>query len=49
MLFRDMAVSDLLYRALMAIDGRPGQREVEMTIRQAVEMTMIGLGPRGQA
>jgi AcrR family transcriptional regulator len=49
MLFRDMVVSDLLSRALMAIDGGPALREAEMTIRQAVKVTMIGLGPRGQA
>jgi AcrR family transcriptional regulator len=48
-LFHEMVVSDLLNRALMAIDGGPEPREVEMTIRQAVTMTMIGLGPRGQA
>jgi AcrR family transcriptional regulator len=44
-LFHDMVVLDLLSRAMMAIDGGPQPREVETTIRQAVKLTIAGLGP----
>jgi AcrR family transcriptional regulator len=48
MLFHDMIVGDLLNRAMMAIDGGPKPREIEMTIRQAVKMATRGLGPNVQ-
>jgi AcrR family transcriptional regulator len=47
-LFHDMIVGDLLNRAMMAIEGGPKPREIEMTIRQAVEMATMGLGPNSQ-
>jgi AcrR family transcriptional regulator len=48
-LFHDMIVFDLLSRAMMAIDGGPQPREVETTIRQAVKLTIAGLGPMSHA
>jgi AcrR family transcriptional regulator len=48
-LVRDMIIGDLLYRAMMVIDGGPKQRGVEMTIRQVVKMTIAGLGPKSHA
>jgi AcrR family transcriptional regulator len=48
-LFHDMIVFDLLSRAMMVIDGGPKPREVEMTIRHAVKLTIAGLGPMGHA
>jgi AcrR family transcriptional regulator len=47
-LFHDMIVGDLLNRAMMAIDGGPKPREVEMTIRQAVKMATMGLRPNSR-
>jgi AcrR family transcriptional regulator len=47
-LFHDMIVGDLLNRAMMAIDGGPKPREIEMTIRQAVKMATMGLGPNSR-
>jgi AcrR family transcriptional regulator len=47
-LFHDMIVGDLLNRAMMAIEGGPKPREIEMTIRQAIKMAIMGLGPNGQ-
>jgi AcrR family transcriptional regulator len=48
-LVRDMILGDLLYRAMMVIDGGPKPRGVEMTIRQVVKMTIAGLGPKSHA
>ncbi|MEA2741022.1 MAG: hypothetical protein QOH05_4329 [Acetobacteraceae bacterium] len=42
-LFHDMIVFDLLSRAMMAIEGGPKPREVVVTIRQAIKMTISGL------
>jgi AcrR family transcriptional regulator len=42
-LLHDMIVGDLLDRAMMAVDGGPKAREIEMTIRQAVKMATTGL------
>jgi AcrR family transcriptional regulator len=47
-LFHDMIVGDLLNRAMMAIEGGPNPREIEVTIRQAVNMATTGIGPKGQ-
>jgi AcrR family transcriptional regulator len=47
-LFHDMIIGDLLNRAMMAIDGGPKPREIEMTIRQAVQMATTGLGPNSR-
>jgi AcrR family transcriptional regulator len=47
-LFHDMIVGDLLNRAMMAIEGGPRPREIEMTIRQAVKIATIGLRSIGQ-
>jgi AcrR family transcriptional regulator len=47
-LFHDMIVGDLLSRAMMAIDGGPKPREVEMTIRQAVKIAKMGLAPNSR-
>jgi AefR-like transcriptional repressor, C-terminal domain len=47
-LLHDMIVGDLLNRAMMAIEGGPKSREIEMTIRQAIKMATTGLGPNGQ-
>ena len=47
-LFHDMITGDLLNRAMMAIEGGPKPREIEMTIRQAVKMATMGLGPNSQ-
>jgi AcrR family transcriptional regulator len=47
-LFHDMIVGDLLNRAMMAIEGGPKPRQIEMTIRQAVKMATTGLGPNSQ-
>ncbi|HEY1413168.1 MAG TPA: hypothetical protein VGF36_13565, partial [Rhodopila sp.] len=44
-LFHDMIVGDLLNRAMMAVEGGPKPREIEMTIRQAIKMATMGLGP----
>jgi hypothetical protein len=38
-----MIVFDLLSRAMMAIEGGPKPREVVVTIRQAIKMTISGL------
>jgi AcrR family transcriptional regulator len=48
MLFHDMVIGDLLNRAMMAIDGGPKPREIAMTIREAVKMATMGLGPNGR-
>jgi AcrR family transcriptional regulator len=42
-LFHDMVVFDLLNRAMMVIDGGPKPREIEATIRHAVDVMVIGL------
>jgi AcrR family transcriptional regulator len=44
-LFHDMIVGDLLNRAMMAVDGGPKPREIELTIRLAVKMATMGLRP----
>jgi hypothetical protein len=33
---------------MMAIEGGPNPREIEVTIRQAVNMATTGIGPKGQ-